>query len=162
MKTKDLANNRPNLFSRLAMKNWTPRAPPVDPATLREEVEALKHSGKGALATQGGLEVYLAPAQSVPVVMHEIGRLRETCFREVGVGTGKALDLDKYDPHYLHLFLWDPKQGKIAGGYRMGRADTILAEFGPEGLITAAGFEFEQSFLDFLNPGLELGCAFVS
>jgi len=162
MKTKDLTTNRPHLPSRHAMKNWTPIAPPVDPATLRQEVEALTISGKGALATQGGLEVYLAPAQSVPVVMHEIGRLRETCFRDVGEGTGKALDLDKYDPHYLHLFLWDPKQGKIAGGYRMGRTDTILAEFGPEGLATAAGFEFEQSFLNFLNPGLELGRAFVS
>ena len=165
MKTKT-SNNRSTNGSdqprRTTMNDWTPVSPPADPATLREEVESLRASGRGPLASQGGLEVYLAPAPSVPVVMHEIGRLRETCFREVGEGTGKALDLDQYDPHYLHLFLWDPKLGKIAGGYRMGRTDTILAEFGSEGLATAAGFEFEQPFLDFLNPGLELGRAFVS
>lgn len=144
------------------MQDWTPISPPADPSTLREEVDALTASGRGALATQGGLEVYLAPAPSIPVVMHEIGRLRETTFREVGEGTGKALDLDEYDPHYLHLFLWDPKLGQIAGGYRMGRTDLILAEFGPRGLVTASGFEFEQPFLDFLSPGLELGRAFVA
>lgn len=144
------------------MKNWTPVSPPADPASLREEVEALAASGRTPLASQGGLEVYLAPAPSIPVVMHEIGRLRETCFRNVGEGTGKALDLDEYDTHYLHLFLWDPEKGEIAGGYRMGRTDTILAEFGPEGLVTATGFKFEQPFLDFLNPGLELGRAFVA
>lgn len=164
MKTKKLSQrtNKLSQKTRTAMQDWTPISPPADPATLREEVEALTASGRGALASQGGLEVYLAPAPSIPVVMHEIGRLRETCFREVGEGTGKALDLDKCDPHYLHLFLWDPKLGKVAGGYRMGRTDTIIAEFGPEGLATALGFEFEQPFLDFLNPGLELGRAFVA
>ena len=37
-----------------------------------------------------------------------------------------------------------------------------MAEFGPEGLVTASYFEFEPPFLDFLNPGLELGRAFVA
>lgn len=144
------------------MNDWIPIASPADDATLIAEVAALAKSGHGALASQGGLEVYLATAQAIPAIMHEIGRLRETCFREVGEGTGKERDLDQYDTHYLHLFLWDPKLGRVAGGYRIGRTDTIMAEFGPEGLVTASDFEFEPPFLDYLNPGLELGRAFVS
>lgn len=149
------------------MEHWKPIAAPADPKDVCAEIARLASDkggtgGEGPLASQGGLEVYLASPQSIPSVMHEIGRLRETCFREVGEGTGKSLDLDEYDEHYLHLFLWDPEREQIAGGYRMGRTDTIIAEFGPEGLVTASYFEFEQPFLDFLNPGLELGRAFVA
>ena len=144
------------------MDDWTPIAEPADPALVRAEIERIaRTSGGGPLVSQGGLEVYLSGSQSIPNVMHEIGRLREKTFREVGEGSGKALDLDHYDDHYLHLVLWDPAMGKIAGGYRMGRTDTILAEFGPEGLVTASYFDFEKPFIDFLTPGLELGRAFV-
>ena len=144
------------------MMDWKPIAEPADSKQVRAEVEDLASSKGGPLASQGGLEVYLAGPESIPAVMHEIGRLRETCFRDVGEGTGKPLDLDNFDHHYLHLFLWDPKAGKIAGGYRMGRTDTIMAEFGSKGLVTASYFDFEEPFLDFLNPGLELGRAFVA
>ncbi len=144
------------------MDQWKPIAKPAKIELVRAEVERLASQKGGALATQGGLEVYLSGPESIPSVMHEIGRLREICFREVGEGTGKPLDLDEYDQHYLHLFLWDPKKGQIAGAYRMGRTDTILAEFGPKGLVTASYFDCEQPFLDFLNPGLELGRAFVT
>ncbi|MGB0774252.1 MAG: GNAT family N-acetyltransferase [Akkermansiaceae bacterium] len=142
--------------------DWQDVSPPADRRQLRDEVEALAAQDRGPLDSQGGLEVYLSPANAIPTVMHEIGRLRETCFREVGEGTGMSLDLDKYDDHYLHLFLWDPEKGNIAGGYRLGRTDTIMAEFGAEGLVTASYFQFEQPFLDYLTPGLELGRAFVA
>lgn len=157
--TKETPECRPN---QTVVADWKPVADPADPSALREEVKRLVAGGRGAVASQGGLEVHLAPAQSIPVIMNEIGRLRELTFREVGEGTGKAVDLDEYDPHYLHLFLWDPEKGKVAGGYRMGRTDMILAEFGSQGLVTASQFEFEQPFLDYLNPGLELGRAFVT
>jgi hypothetical protein len=39
-------------------------------------------------------------------ILHEIGRLREVTFREVGEGTNESIDLDKFDQYY-HLFLWD-------------------------------------------------------
>jgi hypothetical protein len=40
-------------------------------------------------------------------ILHEIGRLREVTFREVGEGTNESIDLDKFDQYYHHLFLWD-------------------------------------------------------
>jgi hypothetical protein len=54
------------------------------------------------------LEVYIAGAHQVPLALREIGRLREVTFRDAGEGTGEPVDLDRFDPHYLHLFLWNP------------------------------------------------------
>lgn len=135
-------------------------ARPADPAEVRAEVDRLRMDGP--LSCQGGLEVHVAPAEAIPATLHEIGRLREICFRAVGEGTGKPLDLDRFDRHYLHLFLWDPEAAEIAGAYRVGRTDLLLAEHGPTGLYCSTLFEFGQDFLDHLNPGLELGRSFVA
>lgn len=44
--------------------------------------------------------------------MREIGRQRELTFRDVGEGTNMPFDLDEYDKHYHHLFLWDKGEEK--------------------------------------------------
>jgi len=124
------------------------------------EIERLAQ--QGPLASQARFDVYLACADAIPAILHEIGRLREISFRAVGEGSGKALDLDAYDRTYLHLFLWDREARAVAGAYRLGRTDTLLAEFGPAGLYTSTLFKLGQPFLDHLNPGLELGRSFVA
>ncbi len=127
---------------------------------LTPEIESL---GKSALlATQGDLDVYLANAHEIPQLMPEIGRLREVSFRAVGEGTGQEIDLDRFDEHYQHLFLWDRKNERIAGAYRLARTDEVLRHHGPEGLYCSTLFEFEAPFLDHLNPALELGRSFVA
>ncbi|GAA5496733.1 hypothetical protein Rhal01_02918 [Rubritalea halochordaticola] len=137
--------------------------PVAEPVSQRELLREMNEFQKqGPLARQGALEVYLGSAPQMSCVLHEIGRLRELSFRAVGEGTGQPLDTDEYDAHYLHLFLWDAEMKCIAGAYRIGRTDHLLAEFGPQGLLTATHFQFEQPFLDYLNPGLELGRAFVA
>ena len=135
-------------------------APPADAAQVRREVARLRPSG--LLAAQGSLEVLLGRAGELPGVLHEIGRQREMAFRIVGEGTGKPLDLDAFDEHYLHLFLWDCKEERIGGAYRVGRTDVILKNMGPTGLYCSTLFEFEDPFLDHLTPGLELGRSFVT
>lgn len=135
-------------------------AAPADPAQVRAEIARLAQ--ESPLASQGRFDVYLAPAGAIPAILHEIGRLREISFRAVGEGSGKALDLDRFDPHYLHLFLWDREAEAIAGAYRLGRTDHLLAEFGPSGLYTSTLFSFESAFLQFLDPALELGRSFVA
>lgn len=139
---------------------FSPVAEPVDPAVLLEDIAGL--APRGPLASQGKLDVYLAPAWEIPAVLHEIGRLREICFRAVGEGSGKALDLDRFDASYLHLFLWDREARQVAGGYRLGCTDALLTAGGPSALYTSTLFRFEQPFLDFLKPGLELGRSFVA
>ena len=133
-------------------------AAPADPAAVAAEIARLD----SPLASQGRFDVFLAPADAIPQVLHEIGRLREVSFRAVGEGSGKALDLDAFDRTYLHLFLWDRDARAIAGAYRLGRTDTLLAEFGADGLYTSTLFQLGEPFLDHLTPGLELGRSFVA
>lgn len=135
-------------------------AEPVPLEALLEDIGRI--DGNRPLATQGSLDVYLAPAKAIPNILLEIGRLREITFRSVGEGTGKSRDLDRYDEYYLHLFLWDRERQCIAGGYRLGRTDLILAEFGFEGLYTSSICECDQPLLDYLNPALELGRSWVA
>ena len=137
----------------------TPLAPPVDPELLAAEVNALPASTR--LAAQAGLEVRLASADDIPHVLREIGRLREVTFRKVGEGTGLARDLDGFDPHYRHLFLWNPTKREIAGAYRLGLSDELLAHRGCDGFYTRTLFRFDASFLRVLGPCLELGRSFV-
>lgn len=137
-----------------------PVAAPADPAQVLAEIAQLGH--RGAYASQGRLDVFLAAAWEIPAILHEIGRLREISFRAVGEGSGKALDLDVFDASYLHLFLWDREAGRVAGGYRLGCTDILLPAGGPDALYTSTLFRFEQDFLDFLRPGLELGRSFVA
>lgn len=136
--------------------------PIAEPGPIKDLLADLAGlDGNGPLATQGPLDVYLAPADAIPNMLLEIGRMREVTFRAVGEGSGRARDLDRYDRYYLHLFLWDREKQCLAGGYRLGRTDLILAEHGFDGLYSASLCEFEQSFLDYLDPALELGRSWV-
>jgi hypothetical protein len=139
---------------------FQPIAAPAERAKVLSDIEGLR--SRGPLAAQGKLEVFLAAAWEAPAVLHEIGRLREVSFRAAGEGTGRPLDLDRFDASYLHLFLWDREAGEVAGAYRLGCTDALLASGGADALYTSTLFRFEQPFLDFLKPGLELGRSFVA
>lgn len=107
------------------------------------------------------LEVYLAEAPQIPLVLEEIGRLREITFRAAGEGTGAPSDLDRFDPHYLHLFVWNREKQEIAGAYRIGDVPRLLARFGRKGLYTDSLFRFRAGFLEQMGPALEMGRSFV-
>ena len=62
-------------------------------------------------------------------VLREIGRLRELSFRAASEGTGNSLDLDRFDAHYLHLFVWNEAASEIVGAYRLGRAEFEVRNF---------------------------------
>jgi putative hemolysin len=105
--------------------------------------------------------VLLAKSHEIPNVLHEIGRLREITFRQAGEGTGKAVDLDHFDDHYWHLFVWNRQAHEVAGAYRLGPSDEILERFGHEGFYTSQLFQWKRSFLERIRPALELGRSFV-
>ena len=58
--------------------------------------------------------MFFANAKEIPNILQEIGRLSEITFRDVGEGTNKAIDLDKFDKYYHHLFLWDNVAKRIS------------------------------------------------
>lgn len=125
----------------------------AEPASLRAEIESL--NGEHLLTKAGGLDVYLAPANLIPSVLQEIGRLRELTFRAVGEGTGKPLDVDRFDEHYLHLFAWNAAKSELVGAYRLAGTDQT------RDLYTATLFNYGDAFLDRTGPALELGRSFV-
>jgi putative hemolysin len=105
--------------------------------------------------------VFCATAERIPETLREIGRLRELAFRGVGEGTGRPIDLDRFDEHYLHLFSWNCETCEVVGAYRLGRSDRILARAGEAGLYTRTLFQYDRRLLDAIAPALELGRSFV-
>lgn len=129
------------------------------PWVLQQEVASLP---PGQLLSEGGgLQCWVAEASQIPQMLEEIGVQRERCFRAAGEGTGKAMDLDRFDAWYLHLFLWNPERRELAGAYRMGLTDQVLQAHGPSGLYTTTLFRLNSALLQRLSPGLEMGRSFV-
>jgi putative hemolysin len=113
------------------------------------------------LVEAGAFQVFCAEARQVPSALREIGRLRETTYRAVGEGTGRGLDLDRFDDRYVHLFSWDREKRQVAGAYRIGRTDRIIATEGLEGLYTRTLFRYDHRLIARLSPALELGRSFI-
>ncbi len=129
-------------------------------SALAAEVEGLA-PGAQLLASDRML-VAQASARQIPRLLEEIGRLRERAFRAIGEGTGAELDLDRFDAHYTHLFVWDRARRALAGAYRLARVDGFAHHALPRALYTHTLFEYDRAFLARLGPALELGRAFVT
>ena len=142
-----------------------PKAPkkiatPANESQLIDEVNALR-DGDCRLLQSKNYEVFFARAKFIPNILHEIGRLREITFREVGEGTNESIDLDKFDQYYHHMFLWDDETKKIAGAYRMGLGSEIYPKYGIEGFYLNDLFRFEPELHDMMHKSIEMGRAFI-
>lgn len=126
---------------------------------LCAEVDALPAAQR--LEQSGELEVWYARADEMPWLLQEIGRLREISFRAVGEGTGRSRDLDLHDALYLHLFIWDRRQSRVVGAYRLGLSDEIVNQCGLKGLYTHSLFRYRRTLLQQMAPAIELGRSFV-
>ena len=136
-----------------------PIVAPVPSETLAKEIQALPETCK--LVAAGDFEVFIAPAQQIPSCVREIGRLREVTFRAVGEGTNNEIDLDAFDPYYMHLVMWNTVRQEIVGSYRLGLTDTIVAEHGIKGLYTRTLFKFDARLMEKLPPTIEMGRSFI-
>lgn len=132
----------------------------VPSALMEKEIDALRDGDKRLLISKN-YEVFLAEASEIPNVIREIGRLREITFREVGEGTNQAIDLDKFDHYYHHMFLWDNQAKKIAGAYRMGLGHKIYAKYGINGFYLQDLFRFEPELHKMMSESIEMGRAFI-
>ena len=159
MRTYLLKSRAPQVMAAESSRpGLAPIAPAGDRALLRDEVESL---GAYKLITSGELSVFAAPAAKLPNVLYEIGRQREIAFREVAEGTGRPIDLDRFDEHYVHLFVWNATAGEIVGAYRLGQTDRIVQRFGVDGLYTHTLFDYDEELMARLGPALEMGRSFV-
>ncbi|MCC6932810.1 MAG: lysophospholipid acyltransferase family protein [Deltaproteobacteria bacterium] len=126
---------------------------------LDKEIHALPAEQK--LSENSETEVFYASAEQIPNTLHEIGRLREVTFRAANEGTGKSIDLDKFDSYYTHLFAWNKEKKEIIGAYRIGKCDLILNQYGITGLYTHSLFRYSSSLIEQITPALELGRSFI-
>ncbi|QFZ54292.1 lysophospholipid acyltransferase family protein [Oceanihabitans sp. IOP_32] len=167
-KTYMLSNafeDKPKILDNLSNTLKPSRAPKtivtsVDLETMIAEVETLRKEDC-KLLTSKNYEVFLAPADSIPNILTEIGRLREITFREVGEGTNESIDLDNFDSYYHHMFLWDNDKNLIAGAYRMGLGSQIFKNYGIDGFYLQDLFRFEPELHKMMSQSIEMGRAFI-
>ena len=125
-----------------------------------KEVDALREAD-GRLLESKNYEVFFASAKEIPNLLHEIGRLREITFREVGEGTNKEIDLDQFDNDYHHLLLWDREAKCLAGAYRMGLGKEIYKKYGINGFYIQTLFRIEPELHQMMSNTIEMGRAFI-
>ena len=130
-------------------------------ALFIKEVDELRDKGSRLLQSKN-YEVFFSNAKEIPNILHEIGRLREITFRDVGEGTNKAIDLDKFDRYYHHLFLWDNVQNELVGAYRMGLGKDIFKKYEINGFYIHTLFRIEPELYSMMQSTIELGRAFIS
>lgn len=113
------------------------------------------------ITERGKFQVYMAKATDIPLILQEIGRLRELTFRAVGEGTGKDIDLDEFDNYYYNLFIWDTEAERIVGGYRVGLGDEIIKNHGLNGFYINSLFDVDQQATATLSQSIELGRSYI-
>ena len=139
--------------------------PPVPRELIKKELKRknfLRHTN------HGGKDIYITTATLSPNIMQEIGRLRELSFATEGGGTGKPIDIDEFDllpePYcFKQLFVWDPVEEEIVGGYRFIHGSNMFSSV--DGSIytpTSELFHYTDEFIKkYLPYTLELGRSFV-
>jgi putative hemolysin len=165
-KTYMLANSFNSETKFLTVPNFKlPKSPkkiatPANQEKMIDEVNKLRDTDCRLLQSKN-YEVFFTEAHKIPNILHEIGRLREVTFREVGEGTNESIDLDKYDQYYHHMFLWDDETNQIAGAYRMGLGSEIFPKYGMEGFYLNDLFRFETELHEMMQNSIEMGRAFI-
>ncbi len=140
---------------------------PIPPATPVEEI--MKELSRVTLlrkTNNGNNEVYLFNSHTSPILMNEVGRIRELTFRHAGGGTGKSIDVDEYDMSEEHpqkqLIVWDPDNREIVGGYRFIHRERHEHNFTVDRFASSSYFTFSRKFRYlYLRHTMELGRSFV-
>lgn len=139
----------------------------IAPAPVEEVIAELTSDKLMRKTNKGSNEIYIFSHKDSPVLMREIGRLREVTFRAAGGGTGEEQDIDEYDVSevpYKQLIVWDPDAREIMGGYRFIHcAEAARDSNGKIKLATAELFNFSEVFcMDYIPYTVELGRSFVT
>ena len=140
-------------------KNPEPITDPVSSDLILKDIEQVRKYYM--LFESGDMTVFCAPSSSIPNVLKEIGRQREITFRAVGEGTNTSLDIDEFDLYYYHLFIWDDKESKLVGAYRVGKGHDIAQLYGMDGFYLNTLFRIAPEMMPVMEQSLELGRSFI-
>lgn len=142
-----------------AQRSMEPVAEPHAPEALAQQFAGLPP--ECLLLQEGNYAVYCIKSGQSPLLLEELGSLRESTFRLVGEGSGKSRDLDIYDARYYHMLLWNKKDQCLVGAYRLGKVQEILCSHGASSLYTASLFHMNKKFFRRYANSVELGRALV-
>ena len=136
---------------------------PIDRSLLEKELTKEKFVRK---TNNGNNSIYIFSNFDSPNLMKEIGRSRELTFRDAGGGTGKSMDIDKYDTSetpFKQLIVWNPIDKEIIGGYRFIHCKELkVDENGIVNSPTSKLFKYSKKFInEYLSYTIELGRSFV-
>ncbi|MBL1233754.1 MAG: GNAT family N-acetyltransferase [Flavobacteriales bacterium] len=135
---------------------------PVDRDVLEKELTPERFIKK---TNKGDNDIYIVNYHNAPNVLKEIGRLRELSFSQAGGGTGKDIDLDKFDTSencYEQLIVYDREDREIVSGYRFKDCSTAISPSGEILLSTKYYFNFSDKFIkEYLPYTIELGRSWV-
>lgn len=132
----------------------------ISGANLQKLFEDME--SKGALIlSKGDYHVYFSQIAEYPEIKRELGLLREVTFRQVGEGTSKGLDLDKFDDYYHHLILWHKPNMEIAGAYRIALGSQVFPKYGIKGFYISELFHMSGAMPEFMSRSIEMGRAFI-
>lgn len=117
-------------------------------------------------------KIYTFSALDCPILMQEVGRLREKTFREAGGGTGKSVDIDHFDTFqtdgqisnhgFFQLIVWDPQKKEIVSGYRYARMGNLMNHSKKIESPSSELFDFSDKFItDYAGITIELGRSFI-
>lgn len=133
-------------------------SPPTDARLIKREL----NNSRLLSITHNGMRIYLTDQRESPQCIAEIARLRELTFRKVDEGTGKRLDIDKFDSYYSHIIVWNELDLDIVGAYRIVNGENLLNNVGENGFYTSTLFHFSDEFKsNYLPFAIELGRSFV-
>jgi hypothetical protein len=140
--------------------------PVIDPLPRDQVIAELARVKPLRKTNNGGNEVYVFDNNASPLLMREVGRVREITFRHAGGGTGKEIDIDEFDlakdDPQRQLIVWDPENLEIIGGYRFYFPPKGCTDCNIRKLASSAYFNFSDKFLAKYYPHLmELGRSFV-
>jgi len=141
-----------------------PIIPPIDPRLIEAELTRDKFVRD---TNNGKKKIYIVTWEDSPNTMQELGRLREISFRDAGGGTGKAVDIDRFDTDpvnpFKQMIVWSPQDHQIVGGYRFLEGYNIPRdENGKLQSPTTQLFHLSPTFIDeYLPYSIELGRSFV-
>ncbi len=141
--------------------------PVVDRQPLEMIVAELTADKLLRKTNNGNNEVYVFDNNTSPVLMQEVGRVREITFRHAGGGTGHSIDIDDFDTAredpQKQLIVWDPDNREIVGGYRFYFPPKGCIHCDINKLASSSYFRFSDKFLGKYYPHMmELGRSFVT
>ena len=114
------------------------------------------------LLRQGERAVFCVPYEALGPLKTHLATERERTFRAAGEGTRKSMDLDRFDPHYLHLIAWDFSAHQLIGAYRAIKLSDAIESDRKKDLYSRSLFRYPESFLKSFSGAIEVGRSFVT